>query len=193
MPRRPRAEVAPGLHHVYARGNDRREVFRDDDDRYAYLRLLGRVVPRQRWRCLSYCLIPNHVHLLVETVEPNLGDGMRRLHGEYAQTFNARHGRSGHVFQGRYGAKLVTTERYAWWVVRYIARNPVPKLCATPVGWPWGSHAALVGHAPPPSWLDDERLLELFASAGGDPRQRYLEQVESEMDAAGFEPATSRV
>ena len=108
MARKPRMEIAPGMYHVYARGNDRR-LFRDDDDREAYLRLLGAVTLHRRWRTMAYCLMDNHVHFLVETVEPNLGRGMQRLHGGFAQRFNKRHGTTGHVFERRYGAVVITT------------------------------------------------------------------------------------
>jgi REP element-mobilizing transposase RayT len=89
-----------GIFHVYARGNDRQAIYRDDGDRATYLRLLERVVRRQEWRVLAFCLMDNHVHLLVQTPHADLGRGMQRLHGHYAQTFNARHGRVGHLFQG---------------------------------------------------------------------------------------------
>ena len=89
---------------MFARGNDRQAIYRDDDDRRLYLDPARRTVARKRWRCLAYCLMDNHVHLLIETPEANLGAGMQWLHGLYGRSFNDRHGRSGHVFQGRYGA-----------------------------------------------------------------------------------------
>src|SRR3954454_20748947 len=101
MPRKPRVELAGGVHHVYARGNAREDIYRDDVDRRMYLHTLGREVARWKWRCLAYCLMSNHVHLLLETPEPNLGRGMQRAHGTYARLFNRRHARVGHVFQGR--------------------------------------------------------------------------------------------
>src|SRR5690242_13743227 len=104
MGRKPRENVANGVYHVFARGNSRAPIYLDDDDRRIYLWMLARVVLRQGWRCLAYCLMTNHVHLLLETPEPNLSHGMQQLHGGYALSFNARHGRIGHVFQGRYGA-----------------------------------------------------------------------------------------
>jgi REP element-mobilizing transposase RayT len=173
MPRRPRDEVEGGIYHVFARGNGQQEIFVDDDDRRLYLRLLGKVVLKQRWLCLAYCLMDKHVHLLIETPEANLAAGMQRLHGLYAQTFNERHGWSGHVFQGRYGSVPMKTDAQLWTVVRYIARNPVEAgLCADPGGWAWSSHAATVGTRPP-RWLDVARLLDFFGAAGGDPRERY--------------------
>ena len=99
MPRRPRDEEAGAIHHVYARGIEKRLIYQDDRDRGAYLTLLGAVVDEHAWLPLAYCLMDNHVHLVVETPEPNLGVGMRTLHGGYATTFNARHARDGHLFQ----------------------------------------------------------------------------------------------
>jgi putative transposase len=175
VPRKPRADVEDAIHHVYARGNDRQCIYRDDVDRTTYLRMLGRVVIRQNWRCLAYCLMNNHVHLLLETPEPNLGAGMQRLHGRYAQTFNERHGHCGHVFQGRYGSVRITSDEQLWTVAAYIARNPVESgLCERSEHWPWSSHAAVLGR-PSPHWLDVERLLWYFDPTGGDGRGRYGE------------------
>jgi putative transposase len=178
MPRKPRVELAGGVHHVYARGNRRQAIYLGDGDRLIYLELLSQAVKRQGWRCLAYCLMKNHVHLLVETPEANLGAGMGRMHGLYAQTFNTRHKHSGHLFQGRFGSVLVKTDEQLWTVAKYIARNPVEAgLCKTADDWRWGSHAALVGGAAPPRWLDANRLLGYFGAAGGDPRRRYEEFV----------------
>jgi REP element-mobilizing transposase RayT len=149
MPRKPRELVAGGVYHVYARGNKRALIYEDDEDRAAYLELLGRNVAWHGWRCLMYCLMDNHVHLLLETPRPNLHDGMRVLHGSYAQLFNRRHSHLGHVFQGRYG----------------------------PARWPWSSHA-VASTAESPAWLDTPRLLEHFGAAGGDPWLRYSDAVE---------------
>ena len=193
MPRRPREDVAGAVHHIYARGNARQPVFLDDADRWSYLNLLGRVVGRQRWRCLAYCLMDNHVHLLVETPEPNLAVGMQRLHGVYAQTFNQRHGRVGHLFQGRYGSSRIEDDSHLWLAASYIARNPVDAgLVARAEHWSWSSHASVIARRPP-HWLDVERLLSYFASHGGDPRARYLEHVATGQRAAqGSDPLSPR-
>ncbi len=163
--------------HVFARGNNRQRIFRDLDDRELYLSLLGQVVRRQRWACLSYCLMHNHIHLLVETAAPNLGTGIQRLHSLYAQTFNKRHKRCGHLFQDRYGAIRVRSDEQLLQVARYIALNPVQAgLCGRPDEWPWSSHAAMVGGEAPP-WLDVQRLLGFFGIWGGAPAERYAEFV----------------
>jgi putative transposase len=175
VPRKLRGEVEPGLYHVYARGNDKRLIYRDDRDRRTYLRLLRGTVKHFRWRSLAYCLMDNHVHLLLETREPNLATGMKRLHGLYAQEFNSRHGRSGHLFQGRYGSERITTDEQLWTTAVYIAMNPVEAgLCARPTDWPWSSHEMVLSGTAP-DWIDTPRLLEYFAAAGGDGRRRYAE------------------
>lgn len=175
MPRPLREEVENGVFHVFARGNCKQPVYLDDADRETYLRLLGRTVKRQRWTCLAYCLMENHVHLLVETPHADLGRGMQVLHGLYAQTFNERHGRVGHLFQGRYGAVRVLSDEQLWAVARYIARNPLEAgLCGRAEEWVWSSHPAALGLREAPPWLDVRRLLSCFAAAGGDGRRRYL-------------------
>jgi putative transposase len=118
----------------------------------------------------------NHVHLLVETPEPNLSSGMQRLHGHYARSFNERHGRCGHVFQGRFGSVLVRTQPQFWTVVSYIVRNPVEAgFCERPELWRWSSHAATLDSGTAPPWLSVSGLLRYFDGVGDRPRRRYAE------------------
>jgi putative transposase len=177
MPRELRAEVAGGVYHVFARGNGRQAIYLDTADYTIYLNLLERVVGRQGWLCLAYCLMHNHVHLLLETPKPNLGEGMQRLHGTYGRRFNQRHRRVGHLFQGRYGAVSVTADEQLIAVVRYIALNPVEAaLCGLPEQWPWNSmRRVLNGSAP--SWFAVSRLFEYLSADGAEPRDRYAELV----------------
>ncbi len=175
MPRKPREQVEGGLYHIYARGNDRQPIFIDSTDRRRYLSLLGRSVRRHDWRVLGYCLMPNHVHLLVETPEPNLAKGMQRIHAPYAQAFNKKHGRCGHVFQGRYGAVTVADDAQLISVVRYIARNPVAAgLAEDPADWPWSSHRAISDATRRPDWIAAPRLLEFLGAWTADPMEAYV-------------------
>lgn len=177
--------MAGAVHHVYARGNDRQRIFADDADRRAYLCLLGQEVARRHWRCLTYCLMANHVHLLVETPAPNLSVGMCLLQGQYARRFNRRHGRTGHVFQGRYGAVRIEDDAQLWMTVGYIARNPVEAgLVARAGDWRWSSHQAVMGRAPS-GWLDVPGLFGRLGALGGDPLSRYAECVAGEPATAG--------
>jgi putative transposase len=116
-----RQNVAGGIYHITARGNAQEAIFLDELDYVALLRLLSETVERYSWRCHSYCLLPNHYHLLLETPEPNLSRGMLLLNGSYARRFNGRHERVGHVFQGPYRAEVVQRDEHLLEVCRYIA------------------------------------------------------------------------
>ncbi len=99
------------LYHITSRGNGRANIFLDDEDRTTFLKTLEHEIRQQGWLCYAYCLMDNHYHLLIETPEPNLSKGMRRLNQVYTQSFNRRHNRVGHVFQGRYKAIIVDNEQ----------------------------------------------------------------------------------
>jgi REP element-mobilizing transposase RayT len=170
MARPLRIEFPGALYHVTSRGNARQAIFLDDTDRLFFLDRLGEVVERHGWLCHSYCLMTNHYHLLVATPEPNLSDGMRRLNGQYSQRFNRRHGRAGHVLQGRFRGILVERETHLLELARYIVLNPVRAgLVAVAEEYPWSSLRATLGLTPPPRWL---RIDELLAGFGSRPRYR---------------------
>lgn len=138
MPRKPRPVLGGGIYHVWARGIDRRDLFADDRDRRAYLAILNDTCEEHGWVRLAYCLMDNHIHLILETPLPNLSQGMRVLHSRYAQRFNLRHDRSGHVFQGRFGCSLIESNKQFIAVTRYVANNPVEAgLCSEPQQWAW--------------------------------------------------------
>src|SRR5688572_18262382 len=110
VPRRPREEEAGAMHHAFAHAVGREPLFVDDEDFELYLRLAHKVVAEFGWLLMSYCLMHNHMHLMVRTPDPNLGLGMQRLHGEYATAFNRRHERRGHRFDGRYGSRRIKSD-----------------------------------------------------------------------------------
>ena len=113
--------------------------------------------------CHAYCLMGNHYHLLVETPDGNLSLAMRQLNGVYAQAFNRRHERVGHLFQGRYLSKLVEKDTYLLAVSRYIELNPVRAgYVARPDAWEWSSFRAHIGSTAMPVFLSSEWLLAQF-------------------------------
>ncbi len=160
MARPLRIEFAGAHYHLTARGDRREDIFVDDVDRKAFLGLLGEVCRRFEWTIHSWCLMTNHYHLVARTAHPNLARGMRQLNGVYTQRFNRRHGRAGHVFQGRYTAIVVQEDAYLMELCRYVVLNPVRAgMVRQPGAWPWSSHRAMIGRSPAPAWLDADGLL----------------------------------
>ena len=123
MARPLRIEYPGAVYHVTSRGNEKKPVFRDDIDRENFLNTLQHVNKRYNWICHAYCLMTNHYHLLIETPDGNLALGMRQLNGVYTQLFNKRHGRTGHLFQGRYKAILIQKDSHLLEVCRYVVLN----------------------------------------------------------------------
>ena len=186
MARPLRIEFPGALYHVTSRGNARQRVFRDDEDRKTFLATLAWVVERFRWRCHAYCLMDNHVHLLIETPQPNLSRGMRQLNGVYTQRFNRRHRKVGHLFQGRFKAILVEKEAYLLELARYIVLNPVrAKLVKTPERYPWSSYRPMLGLAPVPPALATAWILDQFAGTKAAARMRYAEFVHDGLGKPG--------
>lgn len=170
MPRSPRP-LAPGvIYHVTARGNDGIDLFRAGADRFRYLRFVARSVDATGARVLSYCLMSNHVHLVVETPEPVLAAFMHRVNGQYARWFNAKYRRRNHLFGARYFDKVVRCQEQFGATLAYVSNNPVrAELCHRPSDWPWSAHNALLGWVTPPPFLAARRTLELV----GEPHHRY--------------------
>lgn len=149
VPRTPRIQLPGGIYHVGTRGVRQQPIFVDDRDRQRFVALLGEVVRATGWRCLTYCLMGNHYHLVVQLREPNLSIGMQRLNGRYAAMFSARHRRPGHVFERRFWYSMVSRDEHLFALVQYVALNPVrAELCATAGDWRWSAHRALAGEEP---------------------------------------------
>ena len=125
MARPLRLEYPGAVWHITARGNERKNIFRSDADRRLLLELLGDAVRRYGWIVHTYVLMSNHYHFLIETPRPTLSRGMQWLNGKYAQRFNKRHDRVGHLFQGRFKGFLIENSEYLNEVLRYVVLNPV--------------------------------------------------------------------
>ena len=151
-----------------------------DGDRVDFLECLRRAFERHEVRCLAYCLMTNHYHLLVETPDERLSHGMRELNGRYALRFNRRYERDAHLFRNRFGAILQETDDQVVATLRYMARNPVDAgLCAEPAEWPWSSSRALAGLEAPPTFLDMPRAMSYLASRPETAMAAYRTLVET--------------
>ncbi len=194
MARPLRIEYPGATYHVTARGNERAMIYRDDEDRTRFLAEISRASDRLAWNVLAYCLMGNHYHLVIETPNGNLARGMRDINSIYAQGFNRRHDRVGHLFQGRYRGILVQTDLYFSTLIRYVVRNPVRAgLCATPEEWRWSSHPATLGITQPPDFLRVGQVLAEFGANHEAARDQYRAFVGDSGDDSAWDPLAGRV
>ena len=180
MSRPLRLEFPGSLWHITQRGNERRPTFYQDADRLYFLELLGEAARRFKWIVTAYALMLNHFHLVLELTQvETLSRGMKWLNGRYAQSFNRRHGRVGHLFQGRFKGFLIERETYGLEVLRYVMLNPVRAgIVDRPEDYTWTSYRATIGQTEAPSWLAVDEVLAHFAGYGAIAREYYRRFVE---------------
>jgi putative transposase len=179
MARSPR-DFSAGTFHVTAHAVGDSVLFRDAVD---YLRLsteLAATIALSRWRCIAFCFMGTHYHLLLEVDDDALPTGMHRLNNAYARNFNRRYGLRGHVFAQRYYARRIETEEELLTAFRYVVRNPVEaNLCATPADWGWSSYAGTVGLAEPFGFVDATPVVDCFGRPPAAALQRLRVFVET--------------
>ncbi len=191
MARPLRIEYSGAVYHITSRGNARKPIFKDDQDRHNFLAVLKLVNERYHWFCHAYCLMDNHYHLIIETPEGNLSQGMRQLNGVYTQTFNKRHHRIGHIFQGRYKAILIQKESHLLEVSRYVVLNPVRARAVQSLeGWRWSSYHGTAGSGKSHACLTSDWILGQLATRRGQAQAKYREFVKA---GIGGEPFWNKV
>ena len=159
MARPLRLDYPGATHHVFVRGVARSTLAVDAADYERALALLEQAALRFELRCHAWCYLPNHSHLLVTSHLGNLSRAMHWLGTCTAQTFNKRYERAGHLYQGRFGSRLVEDDDYLLELARYVPLNPVrAALCETPEDWPWSSYAATAGLARNPGSCTPEHF-----------------------------------
>lgn len=184
-----RIEYEGAIYHVTARGNERRDIFRDDADRERFLRVLHESVTGFEVRLHLYCLMTNHIHRAVETPRANLGRFMHRLQTAYTIYFNRRHAQSGHLMQGRYGAKLIEKDAYLLRLSRYVHLNPVFTVVmqSRPAAerilalrqYVWSSYGGYIGTVRSPDWLECGPILAIVEADSPKSRTAYRRFVEA--------------
>lgn len=163
MARPLRIEYPGAFYHITSRGNERRNIFRDDKEREQFLSYFGTATERYKAVIHVYCLMSNHYHLLLEMPLGNLSQIMHHINGAYTTYFNKRHKRSGHLFQGRYKAIVVDKDEYAAELSRYIHLNPVRAgIVKTPDEYPWSGYRYYSGKRKRPEWLVLDFILSYF-------------------------------
>ena len=181
------------MYHLTARGNGGSAIFVDDFDRLYLLDLLVRVVRGLHWSCFAYCLMGNHYHLLVQTAEPNLSNGMHLLQTSYVRRFNRRHDRQGHLFGRRFHDQPISRDEHLVAAAVYTVLNPVRAgIVERPEEWRWSSYGATAGLEEEPAFLDVEPLLSMLSPSTSRARELFREMVEAERTAGARHPAGAR-
>ena len=185
MARALRDDFPGALHHVFLRGVDRMPIVRDELDYQRFVEHLEGAAARTGIVCHGWAVMPNHYHLIVGSPEGSLSRGMHWLNSRYAQLFNRRHDRVGHLFQGRFGSRVITSDADLLGIVRYLALNPVRAgLADDPTGWKWSSYRFLQALHTAPSFLDPSPVLHALA-ASTDPLRDLDLIVRCELPTSG--------
>ena len=181
MPRQSRIDAPGALHHIIARGNEKRKIFEDKLDRQQFLARLGDILSNTHTMCYAWALIANHFHLLLRTGSVPIATVMRRLLTGYAIYFNRRHRRYGHLFQNRYKSILCQEDPYFLELVRYIHLNPLRAKFVKGLTYldkyPYSGHSVLMGRVEH-EWQDTDYVLECFGKRVTGARSKYRDFIE---------------
>jgi putative transposase len=165
MPRRAREKSESGIYHVMLRGANRQEIFHDDEDNIRFLETLARYKKASKIKVLGWCLMGNHVHILIKEGQEELSTTMKRIGVSYSWYYNCKYKSTGHLFQDRYRSEKVNSDKYLLTVIRYIHQNPFKAgIVKRPVDWNWSSCRGYYGdNIYPSELLDYEFILSIFS------------------------------
>ncbi|MEQ8176045.1 MAG: transposase [Syntrophomonadaceae bacterium] len=194
MVRQARQRCESGVYHVVLRGINRGDIFYDDNDSLRFLETLAQKKRHREYRLYGYCLMGNHIHLLVQENEDTVSRIMSRVGTSYAKWYNQKYGRSGHVFQGRYGSECIEDDKYLLTVIRYIHNNPVKAgLVQEQEGYRWSSiHAYIGGEEYPKGLTETEYILSIFHQNRIKAMGAFQEFMKQEYDDVCLDEAIKR-
>ena len=182
MARQHRVWYPGAMYHITSRGNRRAALFYDDIDRKTYLDLLEETNLYYPFSLHAYCLMTNHIHLQLETINKHIKHIMKMLNSRYAIYFNKRHKLVGHVFQGRYGAEIIETKDYQLEVSRYIHLNPLEaEMVSRPEDYRWSSYRAYV-LGENNRHVTTEKILSYFSAPAEEKYRAFVEGEEKEIE-----------
>lgn len=175
MPRKKRVWFPGAMYHITARGNRKEPIFREKDDYQYYLHLLKKAKQHYPLKLHSYCLMSNHIHLLIETQEHSPSQIIHYTHSLYARYFNSKYKCVGHLFQNRFDDKIIRDIKQLVDTSRYIHLNPVKAgLVKMPENYPWSSYKSFVTSAHDPL-IENKAILESFGRGSKSSYRHYVE------------------
>ncbi|QJW48599.1 transposase [bacterium BFN5] len=176
MARQARTKSSTGFYHVMMRGNERKSVFLDEDDKNRFVDIMLQKKDGASSRLYAYCVMDNHVHVLIQEGEQSLERFMKRIGVTYAAYFNKKYNRVGHVFQDRFRSEIIEDEVYLLSVIRYIHRNPLASELSPTINYPWSSYPSYMGHTERfPLLPEMEDILSQFSIDRNSAIQRFGE------------------
>ena len=182
MARKERIHIPGALYHVIMRGNDRRDIFGDNKDRFRFYGILDHAFQRFHFKIHAFCLMTNHFHLEIEVGHAPLSKIIQNVAQRYTQWFNWRYHKSGHLFQGRYQAVMIEADEYLMELAAYIHLNPIrAKITDRPEKYRWSSHRSFLGKESH-CWLDTGFILSQFSSDSNHARSLFADFVNSHLD-----------
>lgn len=192
MPRVRREKCPNSIYHVIVRGNNREDIFRDYADRISYLKRLKRYKEKFKMEVYAYCLMTNHVHLVIYDNGQNLSKFMQGLSLSYAIYFNKKYDRSGHVFQGRFTSLMVRSDEYFIYVSKYVHRNPVKaNIVEDALQYNWSSFKAYIKERDKLDIVSTNRLLKYFSDNKRKAKKLYLAYIRNVEDEGEAEVASA--
>lgn len=182
MARQLRIQYPSAIYHIMARGDGGQNIFNNPGDYKMFLKTYQKVLEDYNWISYAYCLMPNHYHLFIKIMDPNLSLGMKQLNGVYTKQYNIKRGRLGHVFQGRFKSILVEDLGYQGKLIRYIVMNPIRAGLVKNVGdWRWSSHKEMIDEKIESRCLHRKEALRFFEEDIYKARKRYIEYLCEEL------------
>ncbi|MFP5108550.1 REP-associated tyrosine transposase [Neobacillus sp. C211] len=177
MPRRARVKSGSGIYHIMLRGANRQEIFHDDEDCLSFIEILQKYKLKTKVKIYGWCLMSNHVHLLLNEGNEDISTTMKRIGVSFVLYYNWRYGTSGHLFQDRFKSENVENDQYLLTVVRYIHQNPLKARIVKRVDdWNWSSCRQYYGtHDEVRKLLDSEFILGMFSEDNILARERFKE------------------
>lgn len=184
MPRGAREKCRTGVYHIVSRGANKQEIFHDDEDRLRYLGTIKRYKMVAKMQVYGWCLMGNHVHLLLEEGQESISDTMKRIGVSFVWYYNKKYSTTGHLFQDRFRSETVDDEDYLRTVIRYIHQNPVKAgIVPKPDQWKWSSCSGYYGlGSSPKGLLDCEFILNSFGGNLFTAQARFKEFNQAEND-----------
>lgn len=161
MPRQARKHSQSGIYHIMIRGINKQNIFEEDEDRERLIKTIKYYKAISKYEIYAYCLMNNHVHLLIKEVTEPISLIMKRINGSYGLWYNQKYERCGYLFQGRFRSEPVEDNRYFYTVFRYIHQNPLKANLVNDIrAWKWSSYNEYFEKA---SFIDTDFVLDMFS------------------------------